>query len=493
MEQQLNMALYFMMQNLKVRVDTKLLYERLFLKAITLTEVKSLINRLVSDKFAVFDKAGHLSLTDLGIDHLQNKGYQSVGTNETNESTVYKEPNLFLSYCWGESEEAEKIYSDLAQVGIRVLKDNHQLQYKDSLSSFMHSIRDCDFAILLISDNYLKSKNCMNEVMELLKEKEYLKKVMPVIIGGTKIFKPIDRLNYIRYWEHQCTELSTELQDVSLINSVEVIQDLQHMTKISQLMGGFLTQLSDMLQVTLADLQKTGYHQLLEQMDFEDVTFAAALLAIARAKGNEQKEIMLDDYVRKGFPLNSYYYSIKAGANTDGRKYEQARINYLEAIRQNPRNAEAHNNLGLLYNDILKDREKAIIHFSIADELYPNFTIAKLNLAFVLAKNPETHARAAQINRDIIACDPDEPRAYNNLSNYLKLDFNKNFAECERLYFKAMKLDPDYVEPYLGYANLLKLVKRTEEGNLWYRKALKKDKTKYYKPIIQAALKSVKG
>lgn len=120
-------------------------------------------------------------------------------------------------------------------------------------------------------------------------------------------------------------------------------------------------------------------------------------------------------------------------------------------------------------------------------------TVAKLNLAFAIARSPGGYSEAIQINRDIIAYDPDEPKVYNNIATYLKMDFNKNFEECERLYLKAIELNTDYVEPYIGYANLLKLVKRTEEGNKRYRKARIKDKTKYYKPVIDAALKSEKG
>jgi len=219
----------------------------------------------------------------------------------------------------------------------------------------------------------------------------------------------------------------------------------------------------------------------------------AALLGIARTENIERREIMLDDYVRKGYPLNSYFYSMKASTNASARKFEQARINFEEAIRQNPNNAEAHNNLGLLYNDIFKDHTKAIACFRAADNLHPQFTIAKLNLAFVLARNEATYLEAVQINRDILEYDPEEPKPYNNLANYLKRDFNKNFQECERLFLRAIELDPNYVEPYIGYANLLKLVKRTGDGNLWYLKARKKDKIKYYRAVIDAALKSVKG
>lgn len=477
------------------KVDVSFIHRHLFLKAFTITEVRRLVNRLIVDKNLSQSKDGHLRLTDGSLQHLQAGGYSTDVKLETPlvGGGAHKEPSLFMSYCWAESKIADQIFKDLSQINIRVIKDNHQLRYKDSLSSFMTSIRDYDFAILLISDGYLKSKNCMNEVLELLKEKDYLSKILPIIIDGTCIYKASDRLAYIRYWEQQCLELQTQLAGVNPINSVEVIRDLRHTTTITQQMDAFVAQLTDMLHVSFAELQRSGYRELLEKMNFEDITFTVALLAVARTPNVERREIMLDDYIRKGYPLNSYFYSIKATTNADGKKFEQARINLEEAIRQNPRNAEAHNNLGLLYNDAFRESAKAIGCFRKADSLYPRFTVAKLNLAFVIARSPGGYPEAIQINRDIIAYDPDEPKAYNNIATYLKMDFNKNFEECERLYLKAIELDTDYIEPYIGYANLLKLVKRTEEGNKWYRKARAKDKMKYYKPVIDAALKSEKG
>ena len=61
----------------------------------------------------------------------------------------------------------------------------------------MKQIRDTDFVLIIISDGFLKSSNCMYEVLELLKEKDYEKKILPIL---THIFKPEERINYTQYW-----------------------------------------------------------------------------------------------------------------------------------------------------------------------------------------------------------------------------------------------------------------------------------------------------
>lgn len=46
----------------------------------------------------------------------------------------------------------------------------------------MKKIREHDFAILLISHEYLISPNCMYEFLQVLKEKDFEKKILPVIM-----------------------------------------------------------------------------------------------------------------------------------------------------------------------------------------------------------------------------------------------------------------------------------------------------------------------
>ena len=46
----------------------------------------------------------------------------------------------------------------------------------------MQTIRDMNYAIVIVTDNYLKSFNCMFEVLEVMKEKDYEHKIFPVVV-----------------------------------------------------------------------------------------------------------------------------------------------------------------------------------------------------------------------------------------------------------------------------------------------------------------------
>lgn len=79
-------------------------------------------------------------------------------------------PEIFISYSWANKKTADKIFYDLTFVGFKVIKDDHTLEYNDRISEFMKRIRQADFALVLICDNYLKSFNCMTEIMQLRKD-----------------------------------------------------------------------------------------------------------------------------------------------------------------------------------------------------------------------------------------------------------------------------------------------------------------------------------
>ena len=59
----------------------------------------------------------------------------------------------------------------------------------ESITTFMKSIRTQDFAILVISDNYLKSVACMYEVIQLMKEDDWLSKTMIMLADDINILE----------------------------------------------------------------------------------------------------------------------------------------------------------------------------------------------------------------------------------------------------------------------------------------------------------------
>lgn len=167
-----------------------------------------------------------------------------------------KTPNIFLSYSWNNKDQASTLENDFNKIGITLIKDTINLKYKDSISDYMKSIRNADFAIILLSDAYLKSENCMFEALEILKEQNHKEKILPILVEGTKIFTTKDRIYYIKYWKNKKEELENELKELDVSSSIESYSDLKNLEIIYSSIDGFLKTLGDLKTSTLNELKK---------------------------------------------------------------------------------------------------------------------------------------------------------------------------------------------------------------------------------------------
>src|ERR1044071_377523 len=100
------------------------------------------------------------------------------------------EQAVFISYAWGgESEEiVNQIDQALQQRGLKIIRDRRDLGYKDSISAFMERIGQGNCVIVVISDKYLRSPNCMFELLEIAQEKQFHDRVFPIALSDANIY-----------------------------------------------------------------------------------------------------------------------------------------------------------------------------------------------------------------------------------------------------------------------------------------------------------------
>jgi len=106
----------------------------------------------------------------------------------------------FLSYCWSEMEYADRIDSALRKSGYVITRDIRDLDVGTKLHEFMDRVQFSKYVIVLISDRYLRSKNCMYEATKVvtgLSKKSCV--VLPISIGLDLSDKTMWE-DYIRYW-----------------------------------------------------------------------------------------------------------------------------------------------------------------------------------------------------------------------------------------------------------------------------------------------------
>lgn len=168
--------------------------------------------------------------------------------NQQKENTKENKGNktIFLSYNWHDKEIADRIDKHLSGIpGITVKRDIRDIGTWKSIRKFMEGIRQQDYAVLVVSGLYLKSKNCMFEVMEIMKEQQYRDRVFPAVVEHG-IYEPLVRAGYIKYWQQECDKLEVSIKELEPEYITELAADLKQYKSIASSIGEFLNIVADM-------------------------------------------------------------------------------------------------------------------------------------------------------------------------------------------------------------------------------------------------------
>ena len=162
---------------------------------------------------------------------------------------------IFLSYSWKQEEIANQLcsfFESLKSFGVEIVRDKDRLHYMQNIKDFMKTINKTDFAVLIISDEYLESENCMYEISELMRLAEYKDRILVLLSKKTKIFTYSDRLKYIKYWQEKYEELSKVINEAGLedYNREEADKNLRKYNNIRNNISQFLETISELNLIT---------------------------------------------------------------------------------------------------------------------------------------------------------------------------------------------------------------------------------------------------
>lgn len=109
----------------------------------------------------------------------------------------------------------------------RYLAEKRQEQYRIQrlISSFMSQLGNGKCVVLVISDEYLKSENCMFELLEVVSHGDFYNRVFPIILESARFYRPIDRIEYIRYWETMADDLNASMSTMASQANLQGIRE----------------------------------------------------------------------------------------------------------------------------------------------------------------------------------------------------------------------------------------------------------------------------
>src|SRR5215213_5077553 len=99
------------------------------------------------------------------------------------------EQAVFISYAWGGEREqvVNQIDQALQAQGLKIIRDKRDLGFKGSIREFMERIGQGNCVIVVVSDKYLRSENCMYELVEIAENKQFQDRIFPVVLGDANI------------------------------------------------------------------------------------------------------------------------------------------------------------------------------------------------------------------------------------------------------------------------------------------------------------------
>jgi hypothetical protein len=169
-----------------------------------------------------------------------------------------------VSYKWG--GKGEEIVNQIEQAlqarGLRIIRDKRDLGYKGSIHKFMERIGQGNCVIVVIDDAYLRSNNCMFELMEIAEAKQFHDRTFPVVLNDANIYDTLKRIEYVKYWELKRAELAEAMKTLDPANLQGIRDDIDLYDRIRDQISRLISTLNDMNTYT-PEMHQTGDYQIL--------------------------------------------------------------------------------------------------------------------------------------------------------------------------------------------------------------------------------------
>ncbi|MFN8413441.1 MAG: toll/interleukin-1 receptor domain-containing protein [Anaerolineales bacterium] len=179
------------------------------------------------------------------------------------------ENEVFISYAWGgKSEEiVNSLDTSLQQRGIKIIRDKRDLGFKGSIKEFMERIGQGHCIIVVVSDKYLRSPNCMFELVEIAENKQFHDRIFPIILEDADIYDPVKRIGYVKYWEEKRAELAEAIKSLDPANLQGIRDDMDLYDRIRDKISGLSSTLKDMNALTPEIHQNSNFSHLYDAIE----------------------------------------------------------------------------------------------------------------------------------------------------------------------------------------------------------------------------------
>lgn len=137
-------------------------------------------------------------------------------TEGSGPEQVPAEPReVFISYAWrADTAIVDALTEALRLHGLPVTRDKDALRYKDPIRDFMRRVGRGKAVIVVLSEPYLRSPNCMFELIQIANGPDLRGRVFPIVLDGATIHDPIRVIGHVAHWEAKIKALDAAMKEV---------------------------------------------------------------------------------------------------------------------------------------------------------------------------------------------------------------------------------------------------------------------------------------
>lgn len=212
-----------------------------------------------------------------------NIPYKINKDGDVEEMTI---KNVFISYTHKDGDLVDILEGEIGKCeNIKITRDINATAYRDNLDKFMKTILEHDFVISVVSSAYIKSLNCMYEVMNLMQDKDYQEKLFFIIVSKDDvnyyseknryddfeagIYDTKNRLEYVIYWRDKKIELEQSINKAALPPElmVNLALDMRKLNSVIPSMDDFIKLLSDKVGRSFEEMYKYDFKEIIETIN----------------------------------------------------------------------------------------------------------------------------------------------------------------------------------------------------------------------------------
>ena len=208
-----------------------------------------------------------------------------IELDDITDDNEKKTTTAFLSYCHKDAKIADIIDEGITQLVskevLSITRDIRGVEYHESFKRFMETISDHDFVIMLISDRYLKSSNCLYEVLETIKDRRFSDRLAYIILSnedscylddpndiiGANIYTTDGQAEYILFWQNEEQKLNKRITEINNpAATIGLSKELKHIKNIENEISEFIEFLKEYKGIPLKEHIQSNFDQLLHFM-----------------------------------------------------------------------------------------------------------------------------------------------------------------------------------------------------------------------------------